>query len=115
MSRKIWNWTLFLLILLLCMSNADAQQPGGTASNVPPMPAGIPPPKVLQLATLGAARIMKRDVELGSITPGKLADLVLIDGNPATNIGDVRKTSLTMKDGVIYKPAELYSELGILP
>ena len=77
--------------------------------------AGIPAPKVLQLATLGAARIMKRDVELGSITPGKLADLVLIDGNPATNIGDVRKTSLTMKDGVIYKPAELYSELGILP
>ncbi len=77
--------------------------------------AGIPPPKVLQLATLGAARIMKRDAELGSITAGKLADLVLIDGNPAINISDVRKTSLTMKDGVIYKPAELYSELGVLP
>lgn len=77
--------------------------------------AGIPAPKVLQLATLGAARIMKRDAELGSITSGKLADLVLIDGNPATNISDVRKTSLTMKDGVIYKPAELYSELGIVP
>ncbi|MGZ4825490.1 MAG: amidohydrolase family protein [Terriglobales bacterium] len=77
--------------------------------------AGIPAPKVLQLATLGAAKIMKRDTELGSITSGKLADLVLVDGNPATNISDVRKTSLTMKDGVIYKPAELYSELGIVP
>ncbi len=77
--------------------------------------AGIPAPKVLQLATLGAARIMKRDSELGSITAGKLADMVLIDGNPTINISDVRKTSLTMKDGVIYKPAELDSELGILP
>ena len=44
---------------------------------------GFHAPKVLQLATLGAARIMKRDAELGSITAGKLADLVLIDGNPA--------------------------------
>lgn len=77
--------------------------------------AGIPAPKVLQLATLGAARIMKRDAELGSITAGKLADMVLIDGNPAVNISDVRRTSLTMKDGVVYKPAELYSELGVLP
>ncbi len=77
--------------------------------------AGIPAPKVLQLATLGAARIMKRDAEMGSITTGKLADLVLIDGNPASNISDVRKTSLTMKDGVIYKPAELYTELGVAP
>ena len=77
--------------------------------------AGIPAPKVLQLATLGAAQIMKRDAELGSINDGKLADLVLIDGNPALNISDVRKTVLTMKDGVIYKPAELYTELGVRP
>jgi imidazolonepropionase-like amidohydrolase len=77
--------------------------------------AGIPAPKVLQFATLGAAKIMKRDADLGSITAGKLADMVLIDGDPATNISDVRKTSLTMKDGVIYKPTELYSELGIAP
>jgi imidazolonepropionase-like amidohydrolase len=58
---------------------------------------------------------MKKDGELGSIAPGKLADLVLIDGNPAANISDVRKTALVMKDGVLYKPAELYAELGIQP
>jgi imidazolonepropionase-like amidohydrolase len=45
----------------------------------------------LKLATFGAARIMKKDAELGSIAPGKLADLVLINGNPAQNISDVRK------------------------
>jgi imidazolonepropionase-like amidohydrolase len=77
--------------------------------------AGIPPAEVLKLATLGAARIMKKDGELGSIAPGKLADLMLIDGNPAANISDVRKTALVMKDGVLYKPAELYAELGIQP
>lgn len=77
--------------------------------------AGIPPSEVLKLATLGAARIMKKDAELGSIAPGKLADLVLIDGNPATSISDVRKTALVMKDGVLYHPAELYVELGIQP
>ena len=77
--------------------------------------AGIPPTEVLKLATLGAARIMKKDAELGSIAPGKLADLVLINGNPATSISDVRKTALVMKDGVLYHPAELYAELGIQP
>jgi imidazolonepropionase-like amidohydrolase len=77
--------------------------------------AGIPPAEVLKLATLGAARIMKRDAELGSIAPGKFADLVLINGNPATSISDVRKTALVMKDGILYHPAELYAELGIQP
>jgi imidazolonepropionase-like amidohydrolase len=77
--------------------------------------AGIPPAKVLQLATLGAAKIMSRDLELGSVTAGKLADLVLVDGNPTLNISHVRKTALTLKDGVIYMPAELYSELGVQP
>jgi imidazolonepropionase-like amidohydrolase len=77
--------------------------------------AGIPPADVLKLATLGAARIMKKDAEVGSIAAGKLADVVLIDGDPTTNISDVRKTALVMKDGVMYKPAELYTELGIQP
>jgi imidazolonepropionase-like amidohydrolase len=77
--------------------------------------AGIPPSQVLQNATLNAARIMSLDKDLGSIAPGKLADVVLVDGNPAANISDVRKTVLVIKDGVIYKPSELYSELGVTP
>jgi imidazolonepropionase-like amidohydrolase len=77
--------------------------------------AGIPPSQVLQNATLNAARIMSLDKDLGSIAAGKLADLVLVDGNPAANISDIRKTSLVVKDGVLYKPAELYTELGVTP
>jgi len=75
--------------------------------------AGIPPPQVLQLATLGAARIMRLDAELGSLEPGKLADLVVVDGDPAQDISAVRKTAVVMKDGMLYRPAELYAELGV--
>ena len=77
--------------------------------------AGIPAAQVLQNATLNAARILSLDKELGSIAPGKLADVVLVDGDPTKNISDIRKTALVVKDGVIYKPAELYTELGVTP
>jgi imidazolonepropionase-like amidohydrolase len=75
--------------------------------------AGIPASQVLQNATLNAARIMSLDKDLGSIAPGKLADLILVDGNPAANISDIRKTVLVVKDGVLYNSAELYAELGV--
>jgi imidazolonepropionase-like amidohydrolase len=77
--------------------------------------AGIPPERVLQDATLNSARIMNLDRDLGSIAPGKLADLALVDGDPVANISDVRKTALVVKDGVLYRPAELYSALGVEP
>ena len=77
--------------------------------------AGIPAEKVLQDATLGAARIMKMDRDLGSITPGKLADLTLVDGDPVAEISDIRETFLVVKDGVWYRPAELYGALGVQP
>jgi imidazolonepropionase-like amidohydrolase len=77
--------------------------------------AGIPAPEVLKLATLGAARIMGMEKDLGTVRQGKLADLALIDGDPAQRISDLRKTLLTVKDGVVYRPAELYRELGVRP
>ena len=61
------------------------------------------------------AGIPSLDQDLGSITPGKLADLTLVDGNPAANISDIRKTVLVVKDGVLYNSAELYTELGVTP
>ncbi len=77
--------------------------------------AGIPAPKVLQLDTLGAARIMKRDNELGSIAPGKLADVILIDGDPTTNISDIRHVVTTVKGGLVYQNADMYRALGVKP
>ena len=77
--------------------------------------AGIPAPKVLQLATLGAARIMKRDQELGSIATGKLADLIMVDGDPTAHIGDIRKVEMVVKDGAVYRSADLYRAIGVAP
>ena len=75
--------------------------------------AGIPNGEVLQIATLGAARVMHRDSELGSIKPGKLADLVVIDGNPLANISDVRKPVWVVKDGTLFDSKEVYRAIGV--
>jgi hypothetical protein len=77
--------------------------------------AGIPPAKSLQIATINAARLLKQDKDLGSIAPGKRADFVLVEGNPAEHISDIRRCRLVMKNGVEYKSAELYSAAGIKP
>ncbi len=77
--------------------------------------AGIPAPKVLQLATLGAARVMKHDHESGSIAPQKVADLILVDGDPVARISDIRRVVIVIKDGTLYDGAALYRELGVGP
>jgi imidazolonepropionase-like amidohydrolase len=75
--------------------------------------AGIPANRVLSDATLGAARIVKSDDQLGSLTVGKLADMVLVDGDPTKRISDIRRPTIVVKDGMIYYSLELNSELGI--
>ena len=77
--------------------------------------AGIPAPDVLRIATLNGAKVLERDAELGSIAPGKLADLILIDGDPARRISDIRNTDLVIKDGKLYEPAALYRSFGVQP
>lgn len=77
--------------------------------------AGIPPAKALQIATWNAARLLKQDAELGSIAPGKRADFLLVEGNPATHISDIRRCRLVMKNGVLYQSAEVYGAVGIKP
>lgn len=77
--------------------------------------AGIPAPEVLRIATLGAASVARRADTLGSVEPGKLADFILVDGDPTTNISDIRKVATVVKDGLIYDPAEIDAELGIKP
>jgi cytosine/adenosine deaminase-related metal-dependent hydrolase len=46
---------------------------------------------VLQIATIVPARVMKDDKDYGSIAVGKVADLVIVDGQPATRIRDLRR------------------------
>ncbi|HEY2290070.1 MAG TPA: amidohydrolase family protein [Thermoanaerobaculia bacterium] len=77
--------------------------------------AGIPAPDVLRIATLGAAQVMKLDQDLGTIAPAKLADLILVDGDPTVHISDIRRVTLVVKDGVVYDPAKLYEAIGVRP
>ncbi len=69
--------------------------------------AGFTPGQAIQIATLNGARFMGADKELGSIEVGKAADLVLVKGNPATDIKNIENVALVFKDGVGYDPAKL--------
>jgi len=77
--------------------------------------AGISPSDTLTLATLGAARYLGQDRELGSVEPGKLADFFLVAGNPTEDISAIRQIRLVSKGGAIYFPYEIYEGLGIEP
>jgi hypothetical protein len=77
--------------------------------------SGIPAPEALRIATLGAARVMKRDQELGSIAPGKLADMILVDGDPVNRISDIRRVVMTVKDGSTYDTNAVWETLGVKP
>jgi cytosine/adenosine deaminase-related metal-dependent hydrolase len=77
--------------------------------------AGIPAPEALKIATWNAALVTRTLDRLGSVTPGKLADLLLVDGDPTTTITDLRRIRMVMKEGVVYYPSEIYPELGVKP
>jgi imidazolonepropionase-like amidohydrolase len=75
--------------------------------------AGIPASETLRIATIEAAKVMHRDSDLGSIAPGKLADMILVNGAPTAHISDIRHVDIVVKNGEVYRPAELYPAFGI--
>ena len=75
--------------------------------------AGIPANEVLRIATINSAEVIGVDNELGSIKEGKLADMILIDGNPLEDISNIRRVELTIKDGNIYDCKKLYEAIGV--
>jgi imidazolonepropionase-like amidohydrolase len=75
--------------------------------------AGIPGATVLQIATIVPARVMKEDADYGSIAPGKVADLIIVNGNPVEKISDLRRIDRVMRAGRVYKASDLYSAIGV--
>jgi len=63
----------------------------------------MPPMFTIQAATIWAAQLLRHEQELGSIAPGKVADLVAVPGNPLDNISLMRHVTFVMKDGTVYK------------
>jgi len=69
--------------------------------------AGIPPAAALRIGTINGARALNAGDKLGSIEPGKFADLFIVRGNPLRDIRNTRHVRVVMKSGVVYDPAEL--------
>lgn len=77
--------------------------------------AGLTPAQALQIATANGARYTYTGDERGSITAGKLADLMLVDGDPTVNIADIRKVVLVITRGYLIYPNEVHQSFGIEP
>ena len=77
--------------------------------------AGIPAGEVLRMATLTPALVMGVNTDRGVIAAGKLADMVLIDGDPTQDIRDINKIKTVIKGGKVYDPAAIEKAFGISP
>ena len=72
---------------------------------------GFTPVEAIQIATSNGAKFLGELDRIGTIAAGKQADLVVIDGNPAARIADIRKIKLVFKDGAGYDPAKLLDSI----
>jgi len=68
---------------------------------------GIPNASVLRIGTINGANALGMGSLLGSIEPGKLADMFVIRGNPLTDIRNTRQVQVVVKGGEVYDPQEL--------
>ncbi|MEX1993887.1 MAG: amidohydrolase family protein [Steroidobacteraceae bacterium] len=75
--------------------------------------AGMTPGEALRIATENGARYSGLGHETGSVQRGKRADLILVDGDPTSDISDIRRISYVLKGGVGYSPADIYESFGV--
>jgi hypothetical protein len=73
--------------------------------------AGFTPLEAVKIGTLNGATYLGLADRIGSIAPGKNADLFIVRGNPATKIADVENVILVFKDGVGYDSAKLLDSI----
>ena len=74
--------------------------------------AGFTPLEAIQISTLNGAKYLGRETRIGSIAVGKQADLVVINGNPAANIADIRNVETVFKKGVGFDPKKLIESVS---
>jgi imidazolonepropionase-like amidohydrolase len=69
--------------------------------------AGIPAARVLQIATIDAARQMRDERDYGSVTVGKVADILIVAGKPSARIRDLAGIETVIRGGRLYKMSDL--------
>ena len=74
--------------------------------------AGFTPSEAIQISTLNGAKYLGRDSRTGTIAVGKQADLMVVAGNPAATIADIRKVEIVFKQGVGFDPAKLIASVS---
>jgi hypothetical protein len=77
--------------------------------------AGFTPMEAIQAATIVPARVMGLDKEVGTVEPGKRADIILVDGNPLESIRNIRNVKYVIAGGKMYDCAELWRSVGFKP
>jgi imidazolonepropionase-like amidohydrolase len=77
--------------------------------------AGISPLDAIKAATIVPARVFNLEKDLGTIESGKIADLILIDGNPLENISEIRKVKFVVKGGEMFDTKVLWKSVGFQP
>jgi imidazolonepropionase-like amidohydrolase len=69
--------------------------------------AGLTPREVLAAVTEGGARVMGREKDLGAVAPGRLADLVVLNGDPLATVANFETMHRVIKGGRVFTPDEL--------
>jgi imidazolonepropionase-like amidohydrolase len=69
--------------------------------------AGFTPLEAIHIATYNGALYLGKSNHIGTIAPGKQADLVVVKGDPSSKISDIEAVEMVFKDGVGYDPAKL--------
>ena len=73
--------------------------------------AGLSPREILVTATRNGAITMGREDDLGTLQPGKLADILILNADPLQDIRHTRHISAVVKGGVLYRPDQLMRRL----
>ena len=87
--------------------------PGFADRHIPELlvEAGFSFPQAIKICSLNAAEYLSKSNEVGTIEPGKRADLVLINGDPSKDVKDMRKTEIVFKNGVGFDSKKLFDSV----
>ncbi|HWC96808.1 MAG TPA: amidohydrolase family protein [Candidatus Sulfopaludibacter sp.] len=102
----------------LLMSGADPTGNGGALAGFADqrniellVEGGFTPVEAIRIATSNGAQFLGEQGRFGTVMAGKQADLVVLEGNPAARIADIRRVKLVFKDGAGYDPTKLLDSI----